>query len=103
MSRTGDWIATFTGKRWFLTDPDPADVDIDDIAHALSMICRFGGHTKQFYSVAEHSVRVANAMEIAGCGALACLHGLIHDAPEAYLGDIVRPLKYSLTDYRVWE
>jgi 5'-deoxynucleotidase YfbR-like HD superfamily hydrolase len=103
VSRSGDWILTATGARWYLTDPDPDDVDLHDIAHALSNICRFGGHTRKFYSVAEHSLRVFKAMKEAGCGPTLCLWGLLHDAPEAYLGDVVRPLKYSMPIYRAWE
>src|SRR4051812_6540197 len=84
----GDWMQTISGKAFFPLDPRPADVDIQDIAHALAFQCRFGGHVKEFYSVAEHSVRVS----------LICAHedakwGLLHDATEAYLSDIVRPVK----------
>jgi hypothetical protein len=56
--RTGDWIVTYTSKQFYITDPHPDDVDIIDIAHALSMLCRYGGHSAKFYSVAQHSVEV---------------------------------------------
>lgn len=90
----GAWMQTFTGKQFYPTAPSAEDIEIRDIAHALSMICRFGGHTKRFYSVAEHCVFVSRcvAPEIA-------LWGLLHDAAEAYVGDMVRPLKYQLPDY----
>lgn len=84
----GDWMQTFTGKRFFPFDPRVEDIDIDDIAHALSMTCRFGGHCKQFYSVAQHSVLVASKAAPHNA-----LRALLHDAPEAYTGDLVRPIK----------
>lgn len=70
-------------------DPDTGHILIEDIAHSLSQRVRYNGHAKLFYSVAEHSVHVSRA-----CGADA-LWGLMHDAPEAYLGDLVTPLKKS--------
>ncbi len=102
-SRKG-WIVTFTGVKWFVTDPQMRDVRIEDIAHALSMACRFGGHTKNFYSVAEHSVRCAIMMrdELPDNFELQ-LHTLLHDASEAYIGDVVRPLKHSMPDYCLLE
>src|SRR5262249_3879894 len=101
--RTGDWIATITGKRWFVTDPHPDDVDIEDIAHGLSMVCRFGGQCREFYSVAQHSVLMANEMCRREAPPEMALWGLLHDAPEAYLGDMVRPLKRSMPNYKVLE
>jgi hypothetical protein len=88
------WLQTYTGKRFDPLNPDPALIDIDDIAHALSNICRFGGHSSRFYSVAEHSVLVAEALWDLRHDADLALAGLLHDAAEAYLGDIPRPLKY---------
>lgn len=84
----GDWIQTFTGKQFWPIDPQIEDIDIKDIAHALSLICRFTGHCEKFYSVAEHSIRVCDVLpkELK-------LYGLLHDASEAYLTDISRPLK----------
>jgi hypothetical protein len=70
-------------------DPNPADVYVEDIARSLSQRVRFGGHGRRFYSVAEHSVHVSRA-----CGGDA-FWGLLHDASEAYLGDLVTPLKRS--------
>jgi hypothetical protein len=89
------WMRTFTGKRFDPFDPDPANIDIDDTAWALSNICRFGGHSSRFYSVAEHSVLVGEHLfhSTKGNRRLA-LAGLLHDATEAYLGDVPRPLKY---------
>ncbi len=88
------WIQTYTGKQFFPLNPSPQDLDIRDIAHALSLQCRFNGHCLQFYSVAEHSVRVADWL-----GGELQLWGLLHDAAEAYLGDVVRPLKGQLDTY----
>jgi len=82
------WIQTFTGKKFWLTDPKPETIHIEDIAHALAMICRYNGHTKTHYSVAQHSVIVSNLVpkELA-------LSGLLHDAAEAYIGDLTKPYK----------
>lgn len=82
------WIQTYTGKEFFPTAPSRELINIIDIAHALSNICRFTGHTRDFYSVAQHSVLVSNYVP-AGYE----LAGLLHDATEAYLNDIAAPLK----------
>jgi len=71
-------------------------VHIDDIAHALSMQCRFNGHCNRFYSVAQHSVHVAEICRERECTTLGVLGALLHDAAEAYTGDLVRPLKMLL-------
>ena len=88
------WIQTFTGKAFWPLDPDPADVRIEDIAHALSMKCRYSGHTKRFYSVAEHSVHVSD-----GVAPEFALWGLMHDASEAYLPDVARPIKAQMPGF----
>lgn len=84
------FISTYTGRRFYPLDPNPSDVCIEDIAHALAMICRFNGHVREFYSVAEHSVHVSRIVppEYA-------LAGLLHDASEAYIADVSSPLKKS--------
>lgn len=86
----GDWMQTYTGRKFYPYDPRPEDIDILDIAHALAMTCRFGGHSKHHYSVAQHSVLVAEQASPANA-----LRALMHDAPEAYIGDLVRPLKHD--------
>ena len=86
--RKGNSIQTFTDKRFWPLDPRAEDVCIEDIAHALSNKCRFSGHTKEFYSVAQHSVIVSLA-----CNPEDALWGLLHDASEAYLVDLPSPLK----------
>lgn len=83
-------IKVFTGKIFPVLEPNPDLVDIRDIAHALSNQCRFSGHTAKFYSVAEHSVRVSR--EVSPENALCAL---LHDATEAYLVDMPRPIKYA--------
>jgi hypothetical protein len=82
------WIQTYTGRQFFPLDPRARDVDIRDIARSLSFLCRFNGHCHQFYSVADHSVRVSQIVPPAHA-----LWGLLHDAAEAYLSDLPRPIK----------
>jgi len=82
------WFITSSGKRFYPMNPRPEDVCIEDIAHALSNICRFGGHVKTFYSVAQHSLLVEKIEP--------GLPSLMHDATEAYCGDMVRPIKLSM-------
>jgi hypothetical protein len=89
------WIQTYTGKAFDLFDPQPDQIDIRDIAHALGFVCRFGGHSHAHYSVAEHSIHVANLVP-----AEFALAGLLHDAAEAYIGDMVRPLKLEMPAYQ---
>ena len=89
----GYWMQTYTGKAYFFNDPQPEDIDIRDIAHGLSNLCRFGGHCKRFYRVAEHSVLVS--MQVPAEHAL---QALLHDATEAYVVDVPRPLKRLLGD-----
>ncbi len=93
MTRKGDYIATYTGKQFYPLDPRPEDVCLEDIAHSLSNLCRFTGHTDtdRFYSVAQHSVICSTIV-----APEAALLALLHDAAEAYLGDISRPLKRDL-------
>lgn len=97
--RRGDWMITVSGRRFWPLDPRPAEVHWPDIAHALSQTCRYGGHTRKFYSVAEHSVHMANHFHVRGESTLA-LWALLHDAAEAYFADIIRPVKPALPDLR---
>ena len=90
--RRGDWIQTYRGRFWVL-DPRPEDVNIEDLAHHLANICRFSGACNVFYSVAQHSVLVSNLVRTSQE-----LAGLFHDAAEAYIGDINTPLKRSLSE-----
>lgn len=89
------WIQTHSGIAFFPFDPKPEMIDINDIAHALSMICRYNGHTKKFYSVAEHSVVMSNCVPKEHA-----LATLIHDAAEAYIADLARPIKHNVSGYK---
>ncbi len=94
MSRDS-WIQTYTGRAFDVFDPRPEFIEIVDIAHSLSQQCRFTGHTKCFYSVAQHSIHVSRMVPEEFL-----LWALLHDASEAYLVDVPRPLKKELTNYR---
>ena len=103
----GSWLQTASGRAFDLLNPSPADVDFDDISLALSRVPRFGGHTRRPYSVAQHSVLVAELLESAGHPGHVVLQGLLHDATEAYVMDLPRPLKdlvpeYKTIENRVW-
>lgn len=93
----GRTIRTVSGQYVDLFDPSPMTIRLTDIAHALSLINRFGGHMAHPYSVAEHSLGVSNMVLRRTGDYRAALLGLLHDAPEAYLGDMVRPLKHQPT------
>lgn len=85
---THSYIRVSTGRQVWPLDPRPEDISVEDIAHALAMQCRFNGHCLTFYSVAQHSVMVSKV-----CPPEWARVGLMHDAAEAYLGDMIRPLK----------
>ncbi len=92
---SSSWIVTHSGIRFDPLHPDSAMVYIDDIAHALGNLCRFCGHVRSFYSIAQHSVLVSRNVppELA-------LWGLLHDGSEAYIADMASPVKRHLADYR---
>lgn len=90
----GPWIQTFTGRAVHLLDPSPADVAIEDIAHSLSHICRYTGHVEMFYSVGEHSLWASFLAPPQHR-----LAALLHDATEAYVNDLSKPLKNLLPQY----
>ena len=96
MPELSPWIETFTGKEFYFLDPTPDSIDIRDIAHSLAFTCRYTGHSRRFYSVAEHSVLVSYL-------AVDPLAGLLHDASEAYITDIASPIKPHLANYKELE
>lgn len=98
MKQRGEWMQTRAGLAYWPLDPKPEEILIDDIAHALGMLCRYGGHCRRFYSVAEHSVLVSKLVPKEHA-----LLGLLHDATEAYLVDIPRPVKRMLPQYQELE
>ncbi len=129
IERQGDWVQTYTGRAFWPFDPRPEEVDIADIAHALSMQCRYAGHCSHFYSVGEHSVWCALMALMPNADFIFCksmssavgaaisnmrmgwtgsasdrlqlaLAALMHDAAEAYLVDLPRPVKRSMPIYR---
>lgn len=93
-----DFISTPSVEQFHFLDPKLEDIHILDIAHALSLTCRFGGHCSVFYSVAEHSILLAKILEDEGAEPLTVLAGLLHDAEEAYLPDIPQPIKAQMPD-----
>jgi uncharacterized protein len=94
----GDWMQTFTGRAFYPMAPAAEDVDGRDIAHALSLLCRYGGHSRSFYSVGEHCVLMSYAVSPANA-----LEALLHDATEAYGQDLIRPVKNGLPEYKTME
>lgn len=99
----GDWMQTHSGGRFYPMDVRPEDINPEDIAHALGLLCRYGGHVDRFYSVAEHCVLMSYAVP-----QVDALAALLHDATEAYVVDVPRPLKAYLPEYkkieaRVWD
>lgn len=96
-----NWYQTFTGRQFRPLAPRAEDICVEDIAHALANTCRFGGHVRFFYSVAQHCVLCSQNV------AKDRFQALLHDATEGYLGDVVKPLKNLLPDYvkiedRLW-
>jgi hypothetical protein len=98
--QAGPYIQTVSGRRFNPFEPDREQIDISDIATALANQCRFGGHTRTFYSVAQHSCLISDLVRERGGGAADALSALLHDASEAYLVDLRRELaateKYAL-------
>ncbi len=90
----GPTITLASGRIFDFLDPFGSDFDIDDIAHGLAHVCRYAGQCRQFYSVAEHSILVSETV-----GAYK-LEALLHDAAEAFIGDVTRPLKQLLPEFK---
>lgn len=95
--RPGRPLDTYSGKRFFPLDPRAVEISLDDIAHGLANTCRYSGQCQHYYSVATHSVYVSE--ELADEPPQVQLYGLLHDAAEAYVGDVPRPLKAELDGF----
>ena len=93
------YIRTYTGKEFYPMDPQPEAIDIRDIAHALSLVCRGNGHVNRFFSVAQHCINCAMEAEARGYSTRVIMACLLHDASECYMSDIPRPFKKSLPEY----
>lgn len=98
ITKRTDWLQTYTGEAFFPLEPDIEKIKIEDIAHALAYQCRYAGHSRYHYSVAQHSIYISAVLP-----KKLALAGLLHDAAETYLTDIPRPLKPFLPDYKKWE
>lgn len=99
--RFGDWHETYTGLKFWTLSPKPEEIRIEDIAHALSYMCRFNGHCSRFYSVGQHSI---HCLELARRKGIenneTLLYILLHDASEAYIADLIRPVKRFMPEYK---
>lgn len=102
MSRQ-DYILTYTKTRFTPLSPEMDQIKIEDIAHALSFLCRANGHFKHFYSVAQHSIHCCKEAKARGYSPRIQFACLLHDASEAYLSDITRPVKQHLQEYIEFE
>jgi len=96
-------IVTYKGEKFTPLAPDINQIHIEDIAHSLSLLCRANGHIDYFFSIAQHCINCASEAKARGYTARVQLACLIHDASEAYISDITRPVKYYLTEYKVIE
>ena len=92
-------MSTFSGKRINPVNVNAQDICLEDIAHALSLLCRGGGHIKRFYSVGQHSINCAKEAEARQWSKKLCAACLLHDASEAYIADVIRPVKVYLDNY----
>ncbi len=93
------YITTVSGIHFYPLNPHPDDINTDDIAHALSLICRANGHFKYFYCVAQHCIACAQEAAERGLSVEVILGCLLHDASEAYLCDVTRPVKKHIPQY----
>ncbi len=99
----GDWLQTYSGKRVSVLNPQPEQIDINDIARGLSFQCRFNGQTTFFYSVAQHSFMGSQLASKYSLDKTLAKRFLLHDATEAYVGDLIRPVKRALPEFKTIE
>jgi 5'-deoxynucleotidase YfbR-like HD superfamily hydrolase len=93
MEKEDAWIRTYTGGKLYFFHPEKSNINIEDIAHSLSLICRFNGATEKFYSVAQHSVFVADKVKENGGTKEEIYSALMHDSSEAFISDVPSPFK----------
>jgi 5'-deoxynucleotidase YfbR-like HD superfamily hydrolase len=98
-----NWTQTYTKKKFDALNPTPDMIDIEDIARGLALTCRFSGQCKEFYSVAQHSYYVSKLQNKKGEASYIRKWKLLHDAPEAYIGDIPSPIKAIIPEYKAVE
>lgn len=98
-----DYITTYTGMHFVPVSPDAECIHIEDIAHALSLICRGNGQVKTFFSVGQHCINCALEAEARRLSPRMCLACLLHDASESYMSDVPRPFKKFLKEYNETE
>jgi len=98
-----DFIITFSKQKFSPLQAKAEEIDIHDIAHALSLMCRANGHIRHFYSIAQHCLNCSREAKARGLSEEIQLACLLHDASEAYLSDITRPIKRSLPQYLEFE
>ncbi|TKB57267.1 HD domain-containing protein [Ferrimonas aestuarii] len=101
--RQGKCINTYSGGEFWPLDPREDEIHIKDIAHSLSLLCRANGQFRHFYSVGQHSINCANEAKVRGFSRRVQLACLLHDASEAYLGDVTRPVKAFMPTYLEYE
>ncbi len=101
--KKGSYINTYSNRKFWPLDPSWQDIHLIDIAHALSMLCRANGHCKHFYSVGQHSINCAFEAKNRGLSSKIQFACLLHDASEAYISDITRPVKKMLSEYLIIE
>lgn len=97
------WIQTYSGNKFWPLEPRSEDVHITDIAHPLSLTCRYSGHCETFYSVAQHCIELTEYGQDHGLAPEICFTLLLHDASEAYICDIPRPVKQMMPEYKLIE
>lgn len=104
MQRIDDWMETASGVRFHFLNPSPEQVVLEDVALALSRACRYGGHTRRFYSVAEHCCLMSDwVLEQPWGDPMKALVALHHDDAEAYIGDLPRPAKQNMPQFKAVE
>ena len=98
MNKSEAFIQTHTGRTFHPWAPTAEEINIDDISYALANLCRWNGHTTRFYSVAEHSILAAREAKVRGYNKKVQAWALLHDAAEAYVGDMASPIKHHLSE-----